>query len=193
MSPAEVLERVEAAGVVVGLSDTAGRLSVRWPSEDVAREFRPLLLDHRSELLEALAWGRCERCGRRARRLLRTYWGARLCPECVAELVAEFDASGTWPAEPPEWGPAPNPRALEHLGRPPTVADRLRRVRRPSPRRFTPRPGPPPPAGPLRPGGSADCPACRASRWTTERLCGPHGSAWARGVEAARRAREVAG
>ncbi len=103
MSPAELLERVEAAGVAVLLSDTAGRLSVRWPSEDVARKFRPLLLEHRSELLEALAWGRCERCHRRARRLLPAYWGEDLCSECVAEVVARFDATGEWPPEPEAW------------------------------------------------------------------------------------------
>lgn len=54
MTAAELLAECAEAGVSVSLSDTPGRLSIKWPSEEAARKFRPLLLDHRSELLKEL-------------------------------------------------------------------------------------------------------------------------------------------
>jgi hypothetical protein len=189
---AELLERCAAAGVTVAESDPPGRLALRWPSEDVARALRPELLEHRSEVLEALKWERCERCSRRAPRRLPAYWREDLCSDCVSVAVAEFDAAGEWPPEPAEWATEPQP--------PPPRPAHPRRARwgrrsswaQPFPRpTFTPRPGPPPP-GPLRHGGSAECPACRPNPWSPERLCGSHRAAWARGAEAARRALEVA-
>ena len=55
----------------------------------------------------------CSSCRQVVERLVRSYWGPELCPECVAGEVAERDAAHSWPVP---WWEAPAPAHVAVLG-----------------------------------------------------------------------------
>jgi hypothetical protein len=68
------------------------------------------LRQHRAELAALLSGPSCYRCDAVRTRLVATYWThweQSLCPDCVADVVQEFDQHDTWPEFPvPDKPPA---------------------------------------------------------------------------------------
>jgi hypothetical protein len=42
----------------------------------------------------------CDRCRRTTDRLVTTYWGPSLCPECCTEIATILDEHDRWPELP---------------------------------------------------------------------------------------------
>jgi len=173
---AELVAAVEAAGAAL-VTSAPGRLRAVWPSGCVADRYRPVLLRNRSRVLEVLAWPVCDRCRRRARRVVPSYWGEALCSPCCEVAGAEYDRTGEWPATPwpdvpvPPWPRAPRPR-LPPRRPPKTTPPSTARRRRRRPALTIPPP-------------TEDCPACRPWPWNPDHLCTPHRNAYDRGQMAA--------
>lgn len=174
---ADLVAAAEAEGVTLRRSDTPGRFRAAWPSREVADRYRPLLLRNRARVLDVLAWPRCQRCHRPARRVLPAYWGEVLCSPCCATVVAEYDRTDGWPPTP--WPATPRPawpvlpRSRFPPRRPPKPLPPASRRRRP---RSPPLTAPPP---------TEDCPACRPWPWDLSHLCNAHRNAYDRGRSAA--------